>query len=75
MPDRVPDREVLLEFQRIGRAVKVTAVDTVTLTEVTIQGPATLPETALERAAVAKLRYVLDRRMRQAPPAPRGIVA
>ncbi|MEE8272166.1 MAG: hypothetical protein V3R98_10615 [Alphaproteobacteria bacterium] len=56
------EREVLLEFMRIGNAVKVTAVDPVTLTEVSIQGPATSTEAALTRAAVAKLAYVLRRR-------------
>jgi len=72
----MPEREVLLEYQRIGAAVKVTAVDPETLVEVSIQGPASLPESALERAAISKLRYVLGRsRQRRERPAPRGIVA
>ncbi len=57
-----PKREVLLEFKRIGYAVKVTAVDSGTLTEVSVQGPASSTEAALTRAAVAKLAYVLSRR-------------
>ena len=55
-------REVLLEFHPIGRIVKVMAVDPVTLTEVSIQAPATLSEEAMTRAAIAKLDYVLKRR-------------
>lgn len=55
-------REILFEFRRIGAAVKVTATDTETLTEVTLQGPATAGEEALRRAAVAKLNYVLSKR-------------
>jgi hypothetical protein len=68
-------REVLLEYHRVGAAVKVTAVDPETLVEVSIQAPASLPESALERAAINKLRYVLGRSERRERPAPRGIVA
>ncbi|MEO3435520.1 hypothetical protein [Inquilinus sp. CAU 1745] len=55
-------REILFEFRRIGAAVKVTATDPETLTEVVLQGPATAGEEALRRAAVAKLNYVLSKR-------------
>ena len=54
--------EVILEFQLVGRIVKVMAVDPATLTEVSIQAPANLPEAALTRAAIAKLDYVLKKR-------------
>ena len=57
-----PDREIILEFQTIGRIVKVTAIDTETLVEVTIQGPATATEAELRRIAISKLNYVLERR-------------
>ena len=57
-----PAREVLLEFRRIGSAVKVTAVDPATQIEVSIQGPATAGEAALRRTVIAKLEYVLARR-------------
>jgi hypothetical protein len=56
------ESEVLLQFQRIGNIVKVVAIDPATLTEVTIQGPATLPQSALTRTAVAKLNYVLSKK-------------
>lgn len=58
----MPDREVLIEFRRIGNLVKVTATDPVTLTEVTIQGPAYSSQETLRRAVVAKLNYVLSRK-------------
>lgn len=54
--------EVLLEFHRIGRSVKVSAVDPETGTEVSIIGPASAGEAELRRAAVNKLNYVLARR-------------
>lgn len=53
--------KVILEFYPMGAAVRVTALDPVTLVEVTIQGPATASEPELTRIALAKLRYVLDR--------------
>lgn len=56
------DEEVLLEFHQIGSVVKVSAVDPVTLTEVSISGPASAGEQALRQAAIKKLRYVLARR-------------
>ena len=73
MPERRPPgdgrpagdpSEVLLEFRRIGGAVKVTAVDPETQVEVSIQGPATASEATLRRTAITKLRYVLGRRNR-----------
>lgn len=61
----MPADEVILEYQRFGAVVKVSAVDPETLTEVTIQGPALWGEEALRRTALSKLRYVLARRARQ----------
>ena len=56
------DKEVLLEFQRIGNAVKVTAMDPETLIEVSIVGPTGAGEEQLTRAAIQKLRYVMQKR-------------
>ncbi len=54
--------EVLIEFQRLGNAVKVTAVDPVTLIEVSIMGPPACGQETLARGAVRKLEYVLAKR-------------
>jgi len=54
-------REVILEFQRVGNAVKVSAVDTATGVEVSIVGPADSGEETLKRTALRKLEYVLTR--------------
>lgn len=54
--------EFLLEFRRIGNAVKVSAIDPVTGTEVSIAGPAGIGETELSRNACNKLRYVLRKK-------------
>jgi hypothetical protein len=61
------DREVILEFRRIGNSVKVTAVDPDTLVEVSIVGAAGAGEETLRRAVLRKLEFVLDKRRRSSP--------
>jgi len=53
---------VIFEFVRVGRAVKVSAIDAATGTEVSIVGDPTAGEAALKRLAERKLDYVLARR-------------
>lgn len=48
--------EIYVEFQQIGNAVRVAAVDAVTGDEVVIMGPKNAPQRELERVAVQKLR-------------------
>ncbi|MFQ5773905.1 MAG: hypothetical protein ACE5GS_05260 [Kiloniellaceae bacterium] len=59
--------EVIVEFYRVGAYVKVSAIDPDTLTEVSIVGAPEAGEEALRRAAIRKLRYVLERRGPRAP--------
>ena len=54
--------EVLLEFHRVGNAVKVTAVDPEIGTEVSIVGDPSAGEEILTRIAIKKLQYVLRKR-------------
>jgi hypothetical protein len=63
--------DVIIEFYQVGAYIKVTAVDTVTYTEVSIVGDPTRSEQALKRAAIRKLEYVLERD-HKAGGAPRG---
>ena len=58
-------RSYLVEFQAIGNAVKVSALDPATLLEVSILGPTTATETELSRLAVQKLEYMLQKRAAQ----------
>lgn len=53
--------EIYLEFTPIGAMVRVSAVDAATGVEVTIAGPKNTPRAQLERTAVAKLKYVLNK--------------
>jgi hypothetical protein len=54
--------EVIIEFVRCGAIVRVSALDPATLVEVSLQGPVAAGETALRRAVLRKLDYVLARR-------------
>ena len=62
MADPATGREVLVEFQQIGNAVKVTAMDTKSMVEVSIMGPATAGEEILKRNVINKLNYVLSKK-------------
>ena len=55
-------RDVIFEFYRVGNSVKVSAVDTETLTEVSVVGPATASEATLKLNALRKLEFVLAKR-------------
>ncbi len=54
--------EYLLEFRRIGKYVKVSALDPVTTEEVSIVGDAEASQEELSRIAVRKLEYVLNKK-------------
>jgi hypothetical protein len=54
-------REVYFEFRRVGAYVKVSAVDSLTHTEVSIVGDAKASQAQLKATALQKLRYVLAR--------------
>lgn len=55
-------REVIFEFFPVGNLVKVSAMDTQTLTEVSIQGPASAGEEILKRNALKRLEYVMKKK-------------
>ena len=55
-------RRFIVEFRRIGRFVKVSAIDPASLVEVSIVGDPAAGEPMLERTAIRKLEYVLNRR-------------
>ncbi len=62
MLPRPSNREILVELITVGAVVKATAFDVATMTEVCIQGPASLPPTALKNAAIKRLEYVLRKK-------------
>ncbi len=54
-------REVFFEFVKLGNSVKVTAIDGVTGTEVSVVGPANAAQFDMERLALQKLKARLKR--------------
>jgi hypothetical protein len=55
------EHEVYFEFVKLGNAVKVTAIDSVTAIEVSVMGPASAAKSDLERLALRKLEVRLKR--------------
>jgi len=63
MPDsQLLNREVIMEFFPLGSYVKVSAMDTQTLTEISIQGPANASQETLKANALKRLEYVLKKK-------------
>lgn len=63
--------EFLIEYRVVGNSIKVSAVDPVTLTEVSIVGPLSAGKEELTRNAVNKLKYVLAKQKPDPKPPPR----
>lgn len=62
MNDLMKNREVIIEFIPVGQVVRVSAMDTASLTEAVISGPASTPESILKRNAIKRLEYVLKKK-------------
>ncbi len=57
--------EVLFEFQRVGKALRVVAIDPVTNPEVLRVGDPACGRETLKRLAARKLIYVLAKRLKE----------
>jgi hypothetical protein len=57
-----PHGEIYLEFHVIGHMVKVSAIDSKTLTEVSIVGSARESKEVLKTTAIRKLHYVMEKK-------------
>jgi len=62
MPDALKNREVIIEYAPVGNVVKVSAMDTASLTEISISGPASSPQSLLKANALKRLEYVLRKK-------------
>lgn len=60
--DSLRGREVIVEFHAIGTFVKASALDVASLTEISIQGPASAGQEVLKRNALLRLEYVLKKK-------------
>lgn len=59
MTEKMKGREVIFEFRAIGNIMRVTAIDTTTMTEVVVQCPVSVGETMFKHQGLARLEYVL----------------
>lgn len=62
MSDALKGRHIIFELYPVGNLVKVSAMDTKTLTEISIQGPANTSEEILKKNAAKRLEYVLRKK-------------
>ena len=62
MAEILPGREVIFEFKAIGNLVRVSAMDTATMTEIIIQCPAAAGEEVFKINALKRLEYVLKKK-------------
>lgn len=62
MSSDVKKGEYIIEFQQHGPSVKVSAIDPVTMTEVSIIGPSSASQAELQKTAVQKLLFVLEKK-------------
>jgi hypothetical protein len=53
--------EVLFEFRQVGSYLKVSAIDPVTNTEISIVATPGMDRSALKRMALRKLAFVIDK--------------
>jgi hypothetical protein len=61
MKDPLHGREVIFEFRPFGNIMRVSAMDTATMTEIVIQCPAGAGEEIFKKNALARLGYVLKK--------------
>ena len=60
-PDKLAGREVIFEFRPVGNIMRVSAMDTATVTEVVIQCPLNAGEAIFKKNALLRLEYVLKK--------------
>lgn len=62
MTEKMQNREVIFEFRPVGNIMRVSAMDTATLTEIIIQCPLSAGENAFKKNALMRLEYALRKK-------------
>lgn len=62
MAEKMQGREVIFEFMPVGNVMRVSAMDTATLTEVVVQCPLGAGEAAFKKSGLMRLEYVLRKK-------------
>ena len=58
------DSRIIIEFVQVGAYVKVSAIDPVSLFEVSIVGDPSASRNTLEQIAIKKLKFVLSKKQK-----------
>jgi hypothetical protein len=61
-PQQPTGNEVIFETVRLGPYMKVTAIDPVSMVEVSVQGPANARDADLKKLAFNKLKLAVEKR-------------
>ena len=56
------NREIIFEIRPVGNAARVSAMDTQTMTEVSIQCPTNTPEALMKSSALRRIEYVMRKK-------------
>lgn len=62
MAENLKGREVIFEYRQVGNIMRVTAMDTATMTEIVLQCPVNAGEAAFQKNALMRLEYVLKKK-------------
>lgn len=62
MTDPFRNREVIFEIGQHGNVARVVAIDTQTMTEISIQCPLSTPQSLMKSSALKRLEYVLRKK-------------
>ena len=60
----INDSRIIIEFIQVGAYVKVSAVDPVSLVEVSIVGDPSASRNTLEQNAIKKLKFILAKKQK-----------
>ena len=60
----INDSRIIIEFIQVGAYVKVSAIDPVSLVEVSIVGDPSASRNTLEQNAIKKLKFVLAKKQK-----------
>ena len=60
----INDSRIIIEFIQVGAYVKVSAVDPVSLVEISIVGDPSASRNTLEQNAIKKLKFVLAKKQK-----------
>lgn len=62
MAENMQGREVIFEFTPVGNIMRISAMDTASMTEISIQAPINAGEAVFKKNALMRLEFVLRKK-------------